>query len=64
MSGYCDDCGTKISSGICPNCQEELYLFTSQSEDLPEKLSPEFSSKVQKQVEELREKREYAMEDY
>ena len=63
MNGYCKDCGTKTSSGICPNCQEELYIYTNQSEDLPEELSPEFSLKVQEQVAKLRKRRGDEYED-
>lgn len=22
----CDDCGTKMSGGFCPNCQEEIFI--------------------------------------
>ena len=22
MAKYCDDCGTKYSNGVCPNCNE------------------------------------------
>jgi hypothetical protein len=50
--GYCDDCGTKLSGGICPNCQEELYIFENQHEDLPP-LSDEFSEKVKQQRKEV-----------
>jgi len=45
----CEDCGTRISNGICPNCQEELFIFETQYEDLPEKLSDEFMNKVKEQ---------------
>ena len=60
---YCKDCGIKMSSGICPNCQEELYIYTEQSESLPEQLSPEFSAKVKEQVEMLRRKRKEDLEE-
>lgn len=23
---YCDDCGTKTISGMCPNCQEVAFI--------------------------------------
>ena len=46
MSEYCDDCGTKLSEGICPNCSEELYIYETQTDDLPEILSDEFYKKV------------------
>jgi len=45
---YCSDCGTKLSNGICPNCSEELYIFETQYEDLPE-LSNDFAEKVEQQ---------------
>lgn len=44
----CQDCGTKLSSGICPNCSEELFIFKTQYEDLPE-LSDDFVEKVGQQ---------------
>jgi uncharacterized Zn finger protein (UPF0148 family) len=46
---YCEDCGNKLSDGTCPNCQEELYIFENQYEDLPEKISDEFSDKINSQ---------------
>jgi hypothetical protein len=24
---YCEDCGTKLSNGLCPNCQEEAVII-------------------------------------
>ncbi len=48
---YCSDCGTKLSDDICPNCQEEYYIFETQSEDLPDELSKEFTDKVRQQLE-------------
>jgi hypothetical protein len=47
----CEDCGTKLSGGICPNCSEELFIYTTQYEDLPETLSEEFTDKVKEQQE-------------
>lgn len=46
---HCIDCGTKLSNGICPNCSEELFIYTEQSEYLPEKLSKDFVNKVNNQ---------------
>lgn len=46
---YCEDCGTKLSNGICPNCSEELFIYETQYEYLPEKLSEEFMDLVQEQ---------------
>ena len=53
---HCDDCGTKLSGGICPNCSEELYIFIEQNEYLPENLSDEFVDKVKEQKEKLSSK--------
>lgn len=55
---YCEDCGTKLSGGICPNCSEELYIYTEQYEYMPENISDEFMDKVweQKENEKLRNK--------
>jgi len=46
----CDDCGTKIVSGRCPNCQEELHIFETQYEYLPEELSDSFMGLVKEQM--------------
>lgn len=46
---YCEDCGTKLSNGICPNCSEELFIYETQYEYLPEKLSEGFMDLVQEQ---------------
>lgn len=43
---YCEDCGTKLSDGICPNCSGELFIFTEQNEFLPDNISDEFMDKV------------------
>lgn len=56
MSKYCDDCGTRISDGICPNCSEELFIFTTQQEYLPDTLSDEFVEKVKEQQKKEKEK--------
>ena len=47
----CVDCGTRLDGGICPNCSEELYIFTEQYEFLPDNLSDEFTDKVKEQRE-------------
>jgi len=52
----CEDCGTKLSSGRCPNCQEELIIFEDQNEYI-ENLSEDFSNKVKQQREYLDNKK-------
>lgn len=48
---YCDDCGCRMSGGICSNCDEELYILTHQAEDLDDvRLSDEFLSKAKEQA--------------
>jgi hypothetical protein len=47
----CENCGTKLDGGICPNCSEELYIFINQNEYLPEHVSDEFMDKVKDQQE-------------
>lgn len=49
MSKHCKDCGTKYSDGMCPNCHEELFIYETQTEFLPEKLSNNFIQKVKQQ---------------
>jgi hypothetical protein len=47
----CEDCGTKLQSGICPNCSEELFIYNEQAEFLPDRISDEFIDKVSEQRE-------------
>lgn len=49
MSKYCEDCGTRMSSGFCPNCEEEAVIYYEQHEYLPPKLSEDFQNKVAQQ---------------
>jgi len=50
----CMNCGTKLSNGICQRCQEEFYIVTEQYEFLPEHLSDDFISEVNKQKENVK----------
>lgn len=47
----CDDCGTKLSDGICPNCCEELFIYEEQilRHDMDIQPSEEFMRKVDEQ---------------
>lgn len=54
--GHCPDCGTRIDGGMCPNCHEELYIYVTQYDDLPE-LSEEFAEKVRDQQQELKRRK-------
>lgn len=47
----CEDCGTKLLSGVCPNCQEELYIFETQicKDGMNINLSEDFVEKVKEQ---------------
>jgi hypothetical protein len=49
---YCSKCGTKLSDKICPNCQEELYIYETQYEYMYEPVSENFMNKVYLQSEE------------
>lgn len=42
----CENCGTKLYDGICQNCQEELYIYTNQYDDMDKPISDEFMQKV------------------
>lgn len=48
---YCENCGTKMSDGICSQCAEELFIYEFQSEYLPDVLSDEFMGAVARQKE-------------
>lgn len=61
MSTHCEDCGTKlVEAGICPNCQEELYINDYQMAGLdePVPVSNEWREKVGQQREELKQRKE------
>lgn len=47
---HCENCGTRISDGCCPNCHEELFIFETQYEFLPDNLSDDFIDKVTEQA--------------
>jgi hypothetical protein len=55
MSDYCPDCGCRRHSGICSNCQEELYILTNQREDMEKPVSQEFLDEADRQAEYLAE---------
>lgn len=42
--GYatCSDCGCRIRSGYCTNCQEEAYIMDVQAVEFDMEFSPEF----------------------
>lgn len=50
---YCEDCGTRLSGYVCPNCQEELLITLEQAEFLPDRLSEEFEQLVAEQKEQV-----------
>jgi uncharacterized Zn finger protein (UPF0148 family) len=47
----CEDCGTPLSNGLCPNCQEEAVIFERFSDDKENKYSEAFMGKVIEQEE-------------
>lgn len=48
---YCDNCGTRLSGGVCPNCQEESYIYENQIfvDGTDIELSDDFAEKVNQQ---------------
>jgi hypothetical protein len=42
----CEDCGTRLSDGYCPNCHEELAIF---EQDPGGEFSQEFMDQVTEQ---------------
>lgn len=58
MANYCPNCGNKTSGGICSNCQEELYIFTYQYDDMEGEISDSFAEKIKEQKEQLRRQNE------
>lgn len=57
MSNYCEDCGCRTSSGVCSNCQEELYIMNEQYHEDPFPLSKEFQQKAEDQKKLLEERK-------
>ena len=51
----CPDCGCRTSGGVCSNCQEELYIFTFQYDEV-KSVSDEFAERARKQREDLRKR--------
>lgn len=51
----CENCGTRIYDGCCPNCHEELAIFETQYEYMDFPISEEFSQKIAAGVKEARE---------
>ena len=49
---HCDDCGTKISSGLCPNCHEEAFIV--ESSDGTDEFSERFMRKANEQYKAVR----------
>jgi hypothetical protein len=47
----CEDCGSKLRSGICTNCNEELYINDYQMPEMDEPIecSKEWHEKVEEQ---------------
>lgn len=60
---YCENCGTKKSDGICPNCHEELFIVETQTEFLPDYLSQGFIEKVDRQRQEIKDEKERSRDD-
>lgn len=50
---YCPDCGTRMWSSGCPNCQEEKCIFETQSDCADEGFSQDFMDTVAKQSKHL-----------
>lgn len=47
----CENCGTRLSEGMCLNCQEERYIYETQiyPDGTPMELSQNFAGKVNEQ---------------
>jgi len=53
---HCENCGTKISNGLCPNCHEEAFIYETQYEYLPDEISQDFQQKVDEQLQDAFER--------
>ncbi len=59
MAADCENCGTRISDGMCPNCHEELFILETQG-DCIDAISDEFAAKVAEQRDELKARKQVA----
>lgn len=51
MSRHCENCGTRMSDGFCPNCEEEAFIVETQAAFLPENMTELFLRTVEWQRE-------------
>lgn len=59
MRKHCADCGTKlVEAGICPNCQEELYINDYQMDEPDHPVSDKWRETVERQREELKKRKQ------
>jgi len=47
--GKCTKCGSETRGGICTYCEEELYIYTYQYDDMKKPITDEFMQKVDEQ---------------
>ena len=51
---HCENCGCRMTGGLCPNCDEEAFIFENQINmedvDEPRELSDEFAQEVSRQL--------------
>ena len=54
----CEDCGTKMSGGRCPNCHEELIILDQYFEQdmKPPDDNSDFMKKARQQAEQIRDR--------
>lgn len=60
---YCNDCGCRMSDGICSNCHEELYILEYQGDYIDFDLSEDFLEKAENQLKEVEQKKEFKYND-
>jgi hypothetical protein len=46
---HCEDCGTKIYNGICPNCHKETYIEREFAKEMNFKRSDWWVKKLEEQ---------------
>jgi hypothetical protein len=55
MASYCDNCGSKVYSGACVNCHEEIYIMEQDARnDEHVNFSDEFGRKVESHYDEIK----------
>ena len=54
---YCQECGTRLTQNICPNCEEELFILTYQEFPDDDFVGKDFLDEAESQRDKVRERK-------